>query len=252
MNPAAVLEALNPVAGLRVLSLPFRQETTDVLIGSYLSREAALEDYRAALACGAYLHAAIVSGRDLTGTGSVEQTDHIALEGAQGLGTLGLLLGLTNLPAVPLTAGLGAAAGGALGEAAHLFLVSKVHQRATTIPLGCAVLILAYPRSSAARVQPSVTRAVNKVISEATGHHVQALHNAIVGAQHDMAGMTATGPADPRHAEATATAPHPATPAGRARRGHPVPAPRPPAGRTDAGRAKATPAASSPPRQPHR
>jgi len=209
MNPTAGLKVLNPAAGLKVLGLPFDHETTDVLIGSYLSDAAAREDYRAALACGAYLHGAIVISKDLAGNVSVEQTDHIALEGAQGLGTLGFLIGLPILPLAPVTAGVGAVAGGVLGEALHLFIVSEVHQQATTIPLGCAVLILAYPQPSAPHVEPAVTRAVSKVVHEATGHHVQALRKALAGAQHDMAMTTATGAASPARAEATATAPQP-------------------------------------------
>ena len=93
MNPAT--------AGLKVLSLPFDHETTDVLIGSYLSQTAAHDDYQAALACGAYLHGAILVGRDLTGKVSVEQSDHMVREAAQGLGTLGFLSGLVAWPLIP-------------------------------------------------------------------------------------------------------------------------------------------------------
>jgi uncharacterized membrane protein len=217
---------MNPTAGLKVLALPFDHETSDALIGSYLSHGAASDDYRAALDSGAYLHGAIVINKDLTGNVSVEQSDHIAREGAQALGTLGFLAGLLIFPLAPLTAGLGAIAGGVLGEALHLLLVNKVHQQAATVPLGCAVLILAYPRSSAPHVEAAVTRAVSKVVSEATGHHVQALRNALAGAQHDMAMTTATGAAGPARAEATATAPHPATSASRAPDRPGVPAPR--------------------------
>ena len=80
---------MNITAGLKVLSLPFDHEATTVLIGSYLSRDAAQDDYQAALACDAYLHGAIVVGKDLTGKVSVEQSDHMVREVAQGLGTLG-------------------------------------------------------------------------------------------------------------------------------------------------------------------
>ena len=180
MNPAT--------AGLKVLSLPFDHETTDVLIGSYLSQTAAHDDYQAALACGAYLHGAILVGRDLTGKVSVEQSDHMVREGAQGLGTLGFLTGLVAWPLIPLTTGFGAAMGGVLGEALHLLTETKVKgQAATVIPLGCAALILAYPRSSANAVEPVVTRAVIKAHGEASGHHVQALRGALAGAQQQMA-----------------------------------------------------------------
>jgi uncharacterized membrane protein len=184
MNPAS--------AGLRVLSLPFNHETTDVLISSYLSHDAARDDYRAALACGAYLHGAILVSRDLNGKVSVEQSDHLVREGAQGLGTLGFLSGLVVWPLIPLTTGVGAAMGGVLGEALHVLIETKVMGQASTMmPLGCSALILAYPRVSADTVEPSVTRAVTKVTGEASGHHVQALRGALVGAQQQMA---ATGP----------------------------------------------------------
>ena len=184
MNPAT--------AGLRVLSLPFNHETTDVLISSYLSHEAAHDDYRAALECGAYLHGAILVGRDLSGKVSVEQSDHLVREGAQGLGTLGFLSGLVVFPLLLPATGVGVAMGGVLGEALHLLTETKVKgQAATMIPLGCAALILAYPRSSGNAVEPVVTRAVTKATGEASGHHVQALRGALAGAQRQLA---ATGP----------------------------------------------------------
>src|SRR5512139_3059717 len=183
---------MNPTNGLKVLSLPFDHETTDVLIGSYLSHEAADEDYRAALSCGTFLHGAILAARDLTGKVTVEQSDHMVREGAQGLGALGFLTGLMVPPTVLLTTGVGAVMGGLLGEALHLLTEAKVKgQAATMIPLGCAALILAYPRSSANAVEPVVTRAVIRAKGEARGHHVQALRGALAGAQQQMA---ATGP----------------------------------------------------------
>lgn len=184
MNPAT--------AGLRVLSLPFDHETTDVLIGSYLSRDAAHDDYRAALECGAYLHGAIMVSRDLSGKVSVEQSDHMVREVAQGLGTLGFLSGLVVWPLLLPATGFGVAMGGVLGEALHLLTESKVKgQAATMIPLACAALIVAYPRSSGNAVEPVVTRAVTKATGEASGHHVQALRGALAGAQQQLA---ATGP----------------------------------------------------------
>ncbi len=108
----------NPAtAGLRVLSLPFNHETTDVLISSYLSHDAAQDDYQAALACEAHLHGAILVTRDLSGKVSVEQSDHSVREGAQGLGALGSLSGLVVWPLLVPATGLGAAMGGIIGEA---------------------------------------------------------------------------------------------------------------------------------------
>ena len=176
--------------GLKVLSLPFDREDTEVLIGSYLSLPAAQDDYRAALSSGAYLHGAILVSRDLDGKVSVEQSDHMVREGAQGLGTLGLLSGLLAPLLVVVSTGVGAAMGGVLGEALHLFSETKVKgQAATMIPLGCAGLILAYPHSSAEAVEPAVARAISKVTGEAQGHHVQALKGALADAQEQMAAV---------------------------------------------------------------
>ena len=64
--------------------MKFDDETTDVLIGGYLSKDAAHDDYEAALASGGYLHGAVVVSKDLEGELSVEQTDHMVREGAEG------------------------------------------------------------------------------------------------------------------------------------------------------------------------
>ena len=174
--------------GLKVLSLPFDQEDTTVLIGSYLSHEAAHEDVRAALGSGAHLHGAIVVSKDLDGKVSVEQSDHMVREGAQGLGTLGLLSGIMVLPLAPLFTGVGAAIGGLLGEALHLLAENKVKgQAAPMLPLGCAVLILACPSAAAGTVEPVVSRAVSKAIGQGHGHHVQALRVALAAAEEQLA-----------------------------------------------------------------
>ena len=52
--------------------MPFDEETTDVLIGGYLSTDAAHEDYEAALNCGERLWGAVVVSKDLEGKLSVE------------------------------------------------------------------------------------------------------------------------------------------------------------------------------------
>lgn len=53
--------------------MPFDDETTDVLIGGYLSKDAADDDYEAALGSGGYLHGAVVVSKDLKGNLTVEQ-----------------------------------------------------------------------------------------------------------------------------------------------------------------------------------
>ena len=51
-----------------------REQTIDVLIGGYLSTEAAHEDYEAVLKSGARVEGAVVVSKDLEGNLSVEQT----------------------------------------------------------------------------------------------------------------------------------------------------------------------------------
>lgn len=183
---------MNLTDGLKVLTLPFDQETTDVLIGTYLSRDAAHEDYESAVACGVYLHAAIMVSKDLAGTVAVEQSDHMVREGAEALAAVGFISGLVAFPLVPVTTGLGAAMGGLLGEALHLVTENRLRAHgAEMIPLGCAALILAYPRSSAQAVEPAVTRAVTRVTGEAQGHHLQALKGALTDARQHMPAASA-------------------------------------------------------------
>jgi arylsulfatase len=163
------------------------EETTDVLIGGYLSSQAAHDDYEAVLACGARLWGAVVVSKDLTGSVTLEQTDHTVEEGAAGLAGVGLVVGLFAPPLLAATA-IGAALGAAGGAALHKKIGSAVEKMAEkTIPLGGAGLIVAYPHSVAPRVEPAVTRAVQKVVGEAEGHHVKALKGALAEAQRKMA-----------------------------------------------------------------
>jgi hypothetical protein len=76
-------------------------DTTDVLIGGYLSRDAAEEDYNAVLDSGASLHGAAVVAKDLEGNVSVEQPDHMVRAGAEGVGAVGLAVGLLPPPVLP-------------------------------------------------------------------------------------------------------------------------------------------------------
>jgi uncharacterized membrane protein len=167
--------------------MKFDDETTDVLIGGYMSKDAAEQDYEAALKCGGYLHGAVVVSKDLNGELSVEQTDHMVREGAAGLGAVGFAVGLFAPPLLAATA-VGAALGAAGGRLLHHRTASKLEKQAgETIPIGGAGLILAYPHSAAAKVEPAVTRAIKKAVGEAEGHHVQALKGAIADAQQKMA-----------------------------------------------------------------
>ena len=117
---------------------------------------------------------------------SVEQTDHMVREGAAGLGAVGFAVGLFAPPLLAATA-IGAVIGAGAGKLLHHKTASKLEKQAgETIPVGGAGLILAYPHSAAAKVEPAVTRAIKKAVGEAEGHHVQALKAALSDAQHKM------------------------------------------------------------------
>jgi len=162
-------------------------ETIDVLIGGYLSKDAAVEDYESVLGCGGYLHGAVVVTKDLEGQLEVEQTDHMVREGAEGLGAVGFAVGLFAPPLLAATA-IGAVIGAGAGRLLHGRMENKLGEQAgETIPIGGAGLIVAYPRSAADSVEPAVTRAVKRSVGEAEGHHVQALKGAIADAQTKMA-----------------------------------------------------------------
>jgi uncharacterized membrane protein len=95
--------------------MKFGDEKVDVLIGGYMSKDAAEQDYEAVLSCGGYLHGAVVVTKDLEGNLSVEQTDHLVRKGAEGLGAIGFAVGLFAPPLLAATA-VGAALGAAGGK----------------------------------------------------------------------------------------------------------------------------------------
>jgi len=162
-------------------------DTIDVLIGGYLSKDAAEEDYNAVLDCGGHLEGAVVVSKDLEGNLSVEQTDHMVREGAEGLGAVGFAVGLFAPPLLAATA-IGAAIGAGAGKLLHHKTAEKLGEQAgATIPIGGAGLIVAYSHSDAATIEPAVTRAVKKSVGEAEGSHVEALKGAIADAQQKMA-----------------------------------------------------------------
>ena len=162
-------------------------ETIDVMIGGYLSADAAHEDYEAVLDCGAKVMGAVVVKKDLEGNITVEETDHAVEKGAAGLGGVGFVVGLFAPPLLAATA-IGAAIGAVGGEALHKKLGNGIAEKAgDTIPIGGAGLIVAYEHSSATQVEAVVTRAVQKAVGEAEGRHVQALKEALADAQKKMA-----------------------------------------------------------------
>ena len=163
------------------------KEPTDVLIGGSLSADAAHEDYEAVLNSGAEVMGAVVVSKDLEGNLSVEQTDHMVKEGAEGLAGVGFVVGLFAPPLLAATA-IGAAIGAGAGKVLHKKTGSKIEEEAgKTIPVGGAGLIVAYKHDHADTIEPAVTRAIKKVVGEAEGRHVEALKGALADAQAKMA-----------------------------------------------------------------
>jgi arylsulfatase len=162
-------------------------DETDVLIGGYLSADAAREDYEAVLGSDATLHGAVVVTKDLEGNLAIEQTDHMVRDGAAGLGAVGFAVGLFAPPLLAATA-VGAVVGAVSGKALHKKTGSKIEEMAgETIPIGGAGLIVAYPHSAADQVEPAVARAIQKSVGEADGRQVKALKAALADAQQKMA-----------------------------------------------------------------
>ncbi len=161
-------------------------DTIDVLIGGYLSKDAAEEDYNAVRESGGHLQGAVVVSKGLDGELSVEETDHMVREGAEGLGAIGFAVGLFAPPLLAATA-VGAALGAGAGGLLHHKVAGKIGEQAgETIPLGGAGLIVAYSHSEAEKVESAVTRAVQKAVGEAEGSHVKALKGALAEAQEKM------------------------------------------------------------------
>lgn len=161
-------------------------QSTDVMIAAYLDTEPAQLDYEAVKSSGAKLEGIVCVSRDHAGKLHVEESDHLARKGAEVLGGVGIIVGLFAPPLLIATAA-GALVGGALGELAHHEVKNKIEQQAfDTIPFGGAGLIVAYPRSSAERVDQAVTRSLKKAIGEADGKKVDALKRAMAEAQEQM------------------------------------------------------------------
>lgn len=161
-------------------------DTIDVLIGGYMSKDAAEEDYNAVRKSGGHLQGMALVAKDLEGELSVEETDHMVREGAAGLGAAGLAVGLVAPPLLATTA-IGAALGAGAGELVHHKAAEKIGEQAgETIPLGGAGLIVVYSKSEADQVEPAITRAVKQVKGEAEGRHVQAIKGALAKAQQKM------------------------------------------------------------------
>ena len=164
-----------------------RDETTNVLIGGYLSEQAAREDYEAVLNCGERIWGAAVVSKDLKGNVTVDESDHAVTEAAMGMAGVGFVIGLFAPPLLAATV-LGAAVGAAGGAALHKKIGEGIGETAgETIPIGGAGLLVAYPHDHAETVEAAVRRAIQTVVGQATGSHVDALKGALADAQAKLA-----------------------------------------------------------------
>jgi len=162
------------------------KQTVDVLMGGYLSKDAAREDFDAVQACGAPLLGVVVVSKSLDGSMEVEQHDHIVKEGAVALGGAGFIVGLFAPPLLVATA-VGAVIGAGVGKIAHKKVESGIEKQAEeTIPIGGAGLIVVYEHKHADVIEAAVTRAIKKAIGEATDSHVKAVKAALADASAKM------------------------------------------------------------------
>jgi uncharacterized membrane protein len=167
------------------------KQTVDVLMGGYLSKEAAREDFEAVQACGAPLIGVVVVSKDLDGTMEIEQHDHVVKQGALAVGGAGFIVGLFAPPLLVATA-VGAVIGAGLGKIAHRKVESTLEQQAQeTIPIGGAGLIVVYDKEHAEAVEAAVTRPIKKVVGEATDSHVKAVKAALADASTRMSAGSA-------------------------------------------------------------
>ena len=163
------------------------KQTIDVLMGGYLSKDAAREDFDAVQACGAPLEGIVVVSKGLDGVLEIEQHDHIVKKGAMALGGAGFVVGLFAPPLLAATA-VGAIVGAGAGKIAQRKSQSALEAQADeTIPIGGAGLIVVYDHKYAETIEAAVKRPIKKVIGEATDSHVKAVKAALADASAKMA-----------------------------------------------------------------
>jgi uncharacterized membrane protein len=158
-------------------------DTTQVMIGGYLTPQPARLDYESVVNSGATFEGVVLINRDLEGKMSVEITDHLKKGGAKALGGAGLVVGLFAPPLLLSTA-FGALVGAGLGKFAENKIKSQIEKQAEqTIPWGGAGLIVAYPGTSAEAIDKAVAHALKKIVGEAEGSKAKALKAALADAQ---------------------------------------------------------------------
>ena len=163
------------------------KQTVDVLMGGYLSKEAAREDSDAVQASGAPVIGLVVVSKGLDGTIDIEEHDHMVKESAKKLGGAGFIVGLFAPPVLVATA-VGAVVGAGVGKVAHKKVEGALEKQAEeTIPIGGAGLIVVYDHKHAATIEPAVNRAIKRVVGEATDGHAKAVKAALADASAKMA-----------------------------------------------------------------
>lgn len=164
-----------------------RGETVNVLMGGYLSKEAARQDFTSVQSSGAKTIGIVLVSKDLEGNVTVDEQDHAVRKGAVKLGGAGFVVGLFAPPLLAATAA-GAVIGAGVGKIASRKVKEGIQQQAQdAIPIGGAGLIVAYPPDSAEAIGTAVKRPIKRVIGEGTGSGSKALKAALADAQAKMA-----------------------------------------------------------------
>ena len=127
-----------------------REQTVNVLMAGYLSKQAADEDAASVHASKAELIGLVVVSKDLEGNVSVDEEDHAVRKGALAFGGAGFVVGLFAPPLLAATA-VGAAIGAGVGKVTQRKVKAGIEEQAQdSIPIGGAGLMVAYGPESAA------------------------------------------------------------------------------------------------------
>ena len=174
-----------------------REQTVNVLMAGYLSKQAADEDAESVHASKADVIGLVVVSKDLEGNVSVDEEDHAVRKGALAFGGAGFVVGLFAPPLLAATA-VGAAIGAGVGKVTQRKVKAGIEEQAQdSIPIGGAGLIVAYGPESAAKVEGAVHRAISRVVGEGTGSRSKALKAALADAQKKMSAAGADSQGSP-------------------------------------------------------
>ena len=143
-----------------------RDQTVQVLMAGYFSKEAAREDAASVRDGNAELIGLVVVSKDLEGNVSVEEDDQAVKKGALAIGGAGFVVGLFAPPLLAATA-IGAALGAGVGKTVQRKVAAGIKEEAQdSIPIGSAGLMVAYPPGSGPVVEAAVKRAITRTIGD--------------------------------------------------------------------------------------